>query len=262
MIKPPVVPRHPAQRILLALLVPFAIAALWEIAARRQWLPSSVFASLADTIRALWQLLLSGHLLQHAGISLARLAFGCLLGVTVGLLIGVLIGASKTWERLLNPTISFLLPVPPIAWIPFFIVMFGISGSRIALIAAGTFLFVATATASGIRSISKDLIEVAELYEYRGPQLVIKVLLPGAVTEILGGIRAGVGISWVLLVASELIASSSGIGWLMWNSRNFSRPADMLAACVSIALLGVSVDSALACVQRRLSTWRTSFTGQ
>src|SRR5438105_3785805 len=112
MIKPPIIPRPPTRKTILAPLVPLGIAALWEVAARREWLPSSVFASLTETMKALWQLLLTGHLLQHAGISLSRLAFGCLIGVTGGLLTGVLIGASKTWERLLNPTLSFLLPVP------------------------------------------------------------------------------------------------------------------------------------------------------
>lgn len=245
----------------VAAALPLLIALLWEGAARSQWLPGSVFAPLSDTFVAGWKMLLTGELLRHIGISLARLFLGAGIGVGCGLAVGTLIGAYKTCERLVLPTLGFLLPVPPIAWIPLFIVIFGINGSRIALITAGTFLFVAMATATGIRSLSKELIEVAELYEYRGWRLLFSVLLPGAASEIVGGIRASVGISWILLVASELIASTSGVGWLMWNARTFSRPADMQAACLTISLLGIGMDLSLVQLQRRLSLWRVVFAG-
>ena len=246
---------------LVSTIIPVSVLVLWELAGRFQWLPPSIFASFSDTAFAWVDLLTTGKLLHHAAVSLERLALGATLGASFGLVVGILIGGYKIWERLLRPTLNFLVPVPPIAWIPFFIVLFGLDGSRISLIAFGTFLFVAVATASGIRSLDKGLMEVAQLYEYSGARLLLFVLLPAASGEIMGGIRAGVGISWILLVASELIASSSGIGWLMWNSRSFSRPADMLAACATIAILGLILDASLASVQRRLTIWRPVFQG-
>jgi len=214
-------------------------------------------------MRDFFDLAVSGKLLVHSLVSLYRLVLGFAIGTLIGLSLGTVIGTSKFAERLVAPTIEFLAPIPPIAWIPLLIILLGIGeASKIALIALAVFIVVVTQTVTGIRSTDQKLIEVAMIFGKSPLQLLKDILLPSAMPFIFSGLRISLALSWILLIASEVIASSRGLGWLIWDSRNFSRPDDMLVGIISIGLLGFGTNLALTLIERDVLSWRQSFEGQ
>lgn len=207
-------------------------------------------------------MLLSFELLEHSLISFWRVLAGFFIGTILGLLVGVLVGTAKLFERLFGPTLQTLAPIPPPAWIPLLIILFGIGeASKIALVALGTFFVIFINTVQGIRSADQKLVEVAEMYQKDKITLIISILIPSALPSILTGTRVALALSWILLIASEVIASSKGLGWLMWDARNFSRPAEMLVGMVAVGILGKLSDMAVVWLEQRLLSWRLSFEG-
>ena len=243
-------------------LLPVALLACWEMVTTFAWVPSSLLAPPDQVLRSLFSLASNGQLLVHVSASLYRLLVGFFLGSLLGAALGIFTGVSKRAEAFLSPTFQAFAPVPPIAWIPLLIVFFGIGeGSKIALIALASFVVVYLHAFQGVRAADQKLVELAHAYKKGRPALVWEVLLPCALPGILTGLRVSLGLSWILLIAAELIASSRGLGWLIWDSRNFSRPDDMLAGMLAIAVLGGLSDRLLALLEKRLLSWRDSFAG-
>ena len=251
------------QKIILPLIIPLVLLIAWEWSARSGLLPNTLIASPSQVMRDFFDLAVSGKLLVHSLVSLYRLVLGFAIGTLIGLSLGTVIGTSKFAERLVAPTIEFLAPIPPIAWIPLLIILLGIGeASKIALIALAVFIVVVTQTVTGIRSTDQKLIEVAMIFGKSPLQLLKDILLPSAMPFIFSGLRISLALSWILLIASEVIASSRGLGWLIWDSRNFSRPDDMLVGIISIGLLGFGTNLALTLIERDVLSWRQSFEGQ
>jgi sulfonate transport system permease protein len=246
----------------LSAIVPVTLVAVWELSVRFGWLPSTLIAAPSAVIVDAWLLATDGKLGYNAYISLARLAGGFAIGMTLALVLGSLVGLFRLAERLISPTIQILSPIPVVAWIPLFIIFFHIDGSRIALIATGTFWIVFFGVVQGIRSADAKLVEVAYLYNKPALDILLKLLLPAALPNILGALRIALGLSWVLLLTAEMIASSSGLGWLIWDSRNFSRPDDMIVGMISVGVLGALTDRSVALLQRRVLRWRSTFDGR
>lgn len=245
----------------LSAVVPIALVALWEVSVRAGWLPSTLIAPPSAVAVDAWLLTADGKLGYNAYVSLARLAVGFSLGATLALVLGSLVGLFRLAERLIGPTIQILSPIPVVAWIPLFIVFFGIDGSRVALIATGTFWVVFFGVVQGIRGADARLVEVAYLYNKPTPDVLFRLLLPAALPNILAALRIALGLSWILLLTAEVIASSSGLGWLIWDSRNFSRPDDMIVGMAAVGLLGALTDRGVALLQRRVLRWRSTFEG-
>jgi len=250
------------QSLLIGLPLPLLLLMVWEIAVRKNWLPPTLIASPSDVALDFITLLSNGALIHHIVVSLGRLAFGLSIGVTAGLFLGSVLALSRLLDGIVSPTIQILTPVPVIAWTPLLIIFLGIDGARIALIAVGAFFIVLFGTFQGIRSTSFSLIEMARMYQKSDFDLVRHVLLPGAMPQIFDALRLTLGMGWVLLLIGEIIASSSGLGWLIWDSRNFSRPDDMIVGMVTVGILGKCSDMALARLQAYCLRWRPSFTGQ
>ncbi|PIU20984.1 MAG: hypothetical protein COT15_04655 [Candidatus Diapherotrites archaeon CG08_land_8_20_14_0_20_34_12] len=170
---------------------------------------------------------------------------------------------SKTAEKLVSPTMKFLTPIPPIAWIPLIIIIFRIGeASKIALITFAVFVVIYINTFQGIRAIDLKLVEVAKAFNKNKKNVLFKVILPAATPNILIGMRVALDLAWILLIASELIASSKGLGWLIWDSRNFSRADDMIVGMLAIGILGFFTNRLLALLERKLLVWRNSFQGE
>lgn len=171
-------------------------------------------------------------------------------------------GVSRGIERSISLTVDLLAPIPVLAWIPLFIILFGISGARIALISVGTFFQLYFSTIQGIRSTPVQLVELGRVYEKGAFRLWKEILFPSALPAIIDATRQALIIGWILLLAGEVIASSSGLGWLMWDSRNFARSDDMIVGMISVGILGKSTDWLMSILQRRLLRWRRTFSGQ
>lgn len=236
---------------------------LWELSVVLEWLPQTLIASPSQIVVDYWLFLKDGTLLKHSGISLFRLLTGFLLGSFLGLIFGIGVGLSKFLNRLLSPMFQFLAPIPPIVWIPLLIIFFGIGEmSKIILLMVASFFVLFINTVHGIRSVDKKLIEVANIYKKSNYFLIMKILIPSALSNIFLGLRLALGLSWILLIAAEVVASSKGLGWLIWDSRNFSRPDDMFVGIITIGILGKVTDQVLIKAEGYFTSWKTKFEGR
>lgn len=252
-----------AENVLTPVALPIVLIAIWQAAVSFEWVPSTLIAAPTAVAINLVHLAISGALPDHVVASLSRLIIGFGIGAASGVLLGSWIGVSRAAQRLVGPTISVLAPIPPTAWIPLLIILFGIhEASKIWLIALGVFFVVTTNTVSGIRHVDLRFVEVARIFEKSRWETLWLVLLPAAMPAILTGLRLALGLSWILLIAAELIAANKGLGWFIYDARNFSRPDDMIAGMVCIGFFGAMSDRLMLILQRNILRWQSSYDGQ
>lgn len=250
-------------RALLPFLLPVTLIGLWHAAVALAWVPQTLIAAPLVVVSDLVRLAATGTLTDQIWASLYRLLIGFGLGAIAGILLGSWVGVSRTAQRAFQPTIGVLAPIPPTAWIPLLIILFGIhEASKIWLIAIGAFFVVTTNTVSGIRHVDQRLVEIAQIYDKNRWEILSSVLIPAAMPAILTGLRLGLGLSWILLIAAELIAANKGLGWFIYDARNFARPDDMIAGMICIGVLGAMSDRLMLYTQRYLLRWQNSFSGQ
>jgi len=252
-----------AKDILISLILPITIVIIWQLSVSSGFVPESLIASPLNVVENFFRMIFNGELITHSIISVQRLIVGFGIGTILGILLGVITGTSIIAEKIISPTMKLLIPIPAIAWIPLIIILFGIGeGSKVALIVFASFIVVYVNTFNGIRSTDKKLIELSRVYNKGKKELLFKILLPSAIPNIFIGMRVALFLSWTLLIASELIASSSGLGWLIWDSRNFSRPDDMIVGMIGIAILGFVSDKLLLMSEKKMLKWRDTYEGE
>jgi sulfonate transport system permease protein len=179
-----------------------------------------------------------------------------MIAAVFGLIIGIAMGLSKKAERFFEVTVQILKPIPPIAWIPLAILWFGIGEqSKLFIIFLGAFFPILLNTISGIHNLDPRYLELAEVYEVDRRRKISKIILPGAMPEILTGIRIGLGNAWVCVVAAEMIAASRGIGYMLSNGRSMSRPDIVILGMLLIGIIGKIVDDLLKLIFSKLIEW-------
>ncbi|MBV8503927.1 MAG: ABC transporter permease [Paucibacter sp.] len=251
-------PRKPQPR-WLGLLVPASLLLLAEAATRAGWLASNLLPAPSEVLATLQQLAQQG-LLGHIAASSARVAAGFVLGAGLALLLGAWVGLSPLALALLNPSFQALRAIPSLAWVPLLLLWLGIDEApKIVLIAIGAFFPIYMGVASGIRDVDRKLVEVARLRGLSRTALAGRVLLPAALPAVLTGLRNGLSLAWMFMVAAELIAASRGLGYLLTDGRETSRADIVLAAIVLLAVLGKLSDSLMVALEARTLHWRDSF---
>jgi sulfonate transport system permease protein len=201
----------------------------------------------------------SGELFKHLGISIYRVIQGYLLGATLGILIGILIGLFKVAEEAFSLIFGLLRPIPIIAWMPVLILWLGIDeASKITVIAIGSFWPVLLNVVDGIKNVDKKYLEVARILEKSKFDTLIKIVLPSALPSIFTGLRVGIGIAWMCVVGAELIAASSGIGYLIMYSRELLQSDVMFVGVFSIGITGLLIDWLLKIIELRLLRWNVN----
>jgi sulfonate transport system permease protein len=244
----------------LGLLVPIGLAAFWEIAVRmglssgRLVPPPSVifntFAELAQT----------GELQIHALATLSRVAAGFICGVAAGTVFGAITGYSALTHRLLDPTLQALRSIPSIAWVPLFILWFGIfEASKIILIAVGVFFPVYLGVMGAVMSVDRKIVEVGRVFRLSGFQMIRRILLPAVLPAYVISVRAGLGLGWMFVVAAEFLGASQGLGFLLIDGQQLGKPATIVAAIVAFAILGKTTDAILAAATAPLLRWEDRF---
>ena len=244
---------------LAALLLPALLLAFAETAVRTGLLPANLMpppSAVASTL-----VYLAGHgLAGHMAASTARVALGFVSGAGAGLLLGAVVALHARTRGLLDPSLQALRAIPSLAWVPLLLLWFGIDElPKLVLIAIGAFFPVYTGVISGFAGVDRKLVEVGLLYRLPQPVLVRRVLLPAALPAILTGLRNGLSLAWMFMVAAELIAASRGLGYLLSDGRETSRADIVLAAILLLAVLGKLSDMAMLALERRLLAWRDSF---
>lgn len=245
----------------LGLIAPAVLILVWVVGSRLQWWPTSIIASPAAVLSAELRLGASGELFRHTMVSLERLVAGVSLGVVAGISLASFVALFPRVGVMVRPLLDFLAPIPVLAWIPLFIIFFGIEGARTALIGTGTGLILYSFTLTVIADTRAEYVDLALMYEKSRFKILTEISLPSGAWTLFGALRMALGLSWVLLLASELIASSSGLGWLIWDSRNFSRSDEMMAAMIWVGMLGFFFDRLVASAQNRATAWRPTFQG-
>ncbi|MBA4218063.1 MAG: ABC transporter permease [Proteobacteria bacterium] len=242
----------------LGLLLPALLLGGVELAVRAGWVQGHLLPAPSDVLQALLGLGgadVAGHVLASAG----RVALGFLCGAVLALAVGTLVGLSRTAEALLDPSFQALRAIPSLAWVPLLLLWLGIDEApKITLIAIGAFFPVYMGTLSGIRDVDRKLVELARLYGLAGATLARRVLLPAAAPAVLNGLRNGLSLAWMFMVAAELIAATRGLGYLLTDGRELGRADLVFAAILLLATLGKLSDSLMQRWEQRALSWRDS----
>ncbi|MFN3494291.1 MAG: ABC transporter permease subunit, partial [Hydrogenophaga sp.] len=213
---------RPAATRLLPWGVPVALLALWQLASSLGWLSTRVLPAPHEVLQAAWTLSLSGELWTHVQVSAWRALVGLLIGGGLGLLLGLLTGSVRFFETLLDSTIQMVRNIPALALIPLVILWFGIDeAAKLFLIAVAVFFPIYLNTFHGIRNVDPGLIEMGRTYGLSRWGLYTQIILPGALSSILVGLRFSLGLMWVILIVAETISAQAGIGYLTMNAREF-----------------------------------------
>lgn len=233
---------------------------LWEIAPRVGWVPQTFIAPPTQILSTLWELLTSGILLKHIGVSLGRaiLGFSCatLIAIPLGFLLG---GRFRLFERIVTPLVRLLGEVNPFSLFPIFILLFGIGEvSKISMIFWVCLWPILLNTITGIKNVDELLIKSARSMGVAGNELFFKVILPAASPNIFHGLKMSSGVAFFMLIAAEMIGASSGLGWLVWNAQNNYQIPKLFAATITISALGLVMNYLFVLLERKFVNWKES----
>ncbi|EMM5414641.1 taurine ABC transporter permease TauC [Citrobacter amalonaticus] len=193
---------------------------------------------------------------QHLAASLTRIVLALLAAVAFGIPVGIAMGLSPTLRGILDPIIELYRPVPPLAYLPLMVIWFGIGEtSKILLIYLAIFAPVTMSALAGVKSAQQVRIRAARSLGASRAQVLWLVILPGALPEILTGLRIGLGVGWSTLVAAELIAATRGLGFMVQSAGEFLATDVVLAGIAVIAIIAFILELGLRALQRRLTPW-------
>jgi len=250
--------RRRAGALAWLMVLPAPTVPMWIVGSARGWLPEQILPRPADVVHIFADMIASGELAQHAGISLLRVAIGFAAGAAAGLVLGSAMGLSRRVDDYVRPLFTAVAQVPALAWIPLAMLLLGIGETlKIVVIAKAAFVPVVMNTSAGIANVPRSLIEVGESFRFTPLQMLRHVVLPGAVPPIFTGLRYGLTHAWIALVSVELLASSEGLGYLLVWGRQMFWLDTVLMAMIVIGLIGFVSDRILAVVEARLQRWRT-----
>ena len=248
------------ERFLLPLLLIF----IWQALSFIQVIPSYKLSSPVEIVLGFKDLLIvgvpPGHLLHnHMLYSLYRVFLGYAIAALLAIPLGLLMGWSPGLLKMIRPLFELLRPIPPLAWIPIAILWFGIGIKSAAfIIFLGAFFPVLLNTISGALSVHPILIEAARTLHATEKDIFLKVLLPGAVPSIFVGMRIGIGIGWMTLVAAEFtgVKEGYGLGYMIMTARDIQRPDEILAGMLIIGVIGLLIDIGLRATESRTIKWQ------
>jgi sulfonate transport system permease protein len=236
--------------------LPVLIIIVWKAADIKGYIVSYTMPPPEDIISTAIEFLKDKTLLEHIRASFIRVIEGFGIALVLALVLGVVIGLSRRFERFTDSTLQIIKPIPPIAWIPLAILWFGIGeASKIYIIAIGAFFPILVNTVEGIKNIDNRYLELARVYEVHKSRVVWQVILPGALPFIMVGIRLGLGMGWICVVAAELIAANSGIGYMLMDGRSLSRPDMVILGMIVIGIVGKLMDDILRYISRKVIKW-------
>ena len=241
------------EKLCWPLLTVSALLLVWHVSVK--WSGSKVFPSPGDVQSGMAELLRKGLLWSYVLDSLGRVATGYLLAVAVAIPIGLLLGWYPAAAQVVNPVVQMLRPISPIAWIPVSIMWFGVGNTAaVFLIFLASFFPVVVATMNGVRNVPSMFRRAGRNFGLSPVALLARVVFPAALPSILVGLRIALGIAWLVVVAAEMIAVNSGLGYLVIDSRNSGKRYDLVvAAMILIGVIGLALDIAI----RRLEVLRS-----
>jgi NitT/TauT family transport system permease protein len=220
-----------------------AIVILWEGIARFSGWSAHIFPDPVTVVTSLIELAMNGTLIRHTVASLFRVTVGFYLAILFGIPLGILLGRMRSFRWLLNPVIQFLRPISPLAWIPLAMLWFGI-GDRpaIFLIFLSSFFPLVVSTIIAVENINPSFFQVAANFNFSSRETLVKLILPAIMPEVITALRLTITIAWLVVVAAEMIAVQSGLGYLILDARNALRMDYVMDGMIVIGLIGLLLD--------------------
>ena len=233
---------------------------LWQALATFHILAPALLPSIPDVLRAAASVATQGYqgvtLMEDVGVSLLRVGLGFAAAVCVGVPLGLLVGMSRFIESAVDPYIQFLRPLPPLGYYTLLIVWFGIGdASKIILLFLTGLPIITVSSAAGVRAVDRDMLLAMSSLGLKGFALFRFVVLPACLPAIFTGLRLALGATFGSLVAAELIAAESGLGWLILTASNYVRTGIVFAGIIVIGLIALALDQAVVQIERRLVPW-------
>ena len=244
---------------IIGIILPIIIILIWHFLALTETIRSNLLPPPQEVINEILILTRDGSLFSHILITLSRVFYGFIFGAIAATILGVLTGVSPLMRRFFDPTIQALKAVPSLAWVPLFILWFGIfEDSKIALISVGVFFPIYLNLMMGIRQIDKKMVEVAHVYNLNSFQTIRWILLPGIIPEWVTGLRSGLALGWMFVIAAELMGASEGLGYLMIDGQMTGRPALIIGALILFAMIGKLTDELTYVSAKPFLKWKVS----
>lgn len=233
---------RPAERF-AGWIVPAVAVVAWEILSRTGVFPPNWLPAPGVVAHTIVDEATRGALLQHVGITLLRIVIGFALGAFLGTVLGALTGYFQWGFKLLDPTLQALRSIPSMAWVPLFLLWMGIQeSSKISLIALGAFFPVYLNTSAAMRGVDGKLIEVGRLFRLSSWQMIRSIILPASLPQYMIGLRGGLGLAWMFVVAAEIMGASRGLGYLMVDGQMTGRASIIVASVILFAVFGKLTD--------------------
>ncbi|MDU8457890.1 taurine ABC transporter permease TauC [Pseudomonas syringae group sp. J254-4] len=244
----------------ISILTLAVLLILWWAVTAGGWIEPLFLPPPADVLGKGWLLATKGYmdstLWQHLGASLQRIGLALGAAIVTAIPAGIAIGHNRIARGIFDPLIEFYRPIPPLAYLPLIVIWFGIGEfSKVLLIYLAIFAPIAIATATGVRTVDPTKVRAAQSLGATRWQLIRHVVLPSALPDILTGIRIGLGVGWSTLVAAELIAATSGLGFMVQSAAQFLVTDVVVLGILLIAVIAFAMELGLRELQRRLVPW-------
>ena len=250
-------PAHTLCIRLLSILSPLTLLFLWELLARLNWIDVRLFSCPSFILQTLLPLLLSGELLYNTWVSMQRVIWGFLAGSIPGIFLGISMGLSPVLRSAIEPMIAATYPIPKLALMPLILLIFGLGEtSKIFTIAIGVFYLVVINTMAGVLNIDKIYMDVAKNFGASRKDFYLTVAFPGALPMIFAGLKLGMGMALILIVAAELSAAKAGIGWMIWRAYDMFDIEQMFVALIMLSVLGYFFSILLDIIERWVLPWK------
>ena len=242
------------RKILISLILPIVIIIFWYLITEGLHLVNPyILPGPIEVCTSAWDLIVSGKLLRNTIDSLFKVFGGLILAAVVAIPLGVLLGWYKTLEDLCSFVISILRPIPPIAWVPFSILWFGIGTvPAIFIIFMGCVFPILVYTIDGVKRTDKVLIESAQTLGASDRNVLTRVVLPSVFPNIVSGLKVGVGIALMCTISAEMIGSSSGLGYMILQATSRFDPGTTVVGMIVIGLIGLILDYVFGLAEKRI----------
>jgi len=250
------------KRNLSGFILPLLLLLLWEIIAANHWVKPYFLPAPLTVVHTFYRMVLFQNFWTDFQTSILTVIQGFIAGAVLGLLFGIGSGLSKKFEVFFGGTLNGIRQVPPMAWLPLIILWIGVGNTaKVVIIAKAVFFPVFLNTLQGIRSVPKEYIEVAKVFEYTRLQLLRFVVLPSALPSIFVGLRYGAGLSWAMIVAAEMVSGLQGLGFLLLRAQELLITDELFVVMVVIGVVGFGIDLVIRSIEKRVLRWKKAYEG-
>jgi NitT/TauT family transport system permease protein len=242
---------------MLNVLSPICMILLWELLVRSTILDIRFFPPPSGVVGTFYELAVSGDLWRSLGVSLFRIFIGFIVGAVPGLVVGLTMGLFPLVRAFMEPVVAAIYPIPKLALLPLIMLLFGIGeASKVVTIAIGVFFLVLINTVAGVVNIDRIYLDVAKNYGASRKDFYLTIALPGALPMIFTGLKLGMGMALLLIVAAEMIGAKSGIGYMIWTGYQTFFMERMFVGLTIMAFLGFLFSTTLDELERKIVPWK------